>query len=340
MTMQFATVLRTRTFYRRFSTHASPFFAHCSALLRGTRVAVEIAMAARKTHARKSKDDADQTDQSGEHAQRALWTGTIGFGLVQIPVSLVPAEKSSELAFHQLDERDMSPIGYERINKTTGEKVAWEHIVKGYEISKGEFVVVTDEDFKRANVAATQSIDIEDFVDMNEIHPTYYERPYYLMPAKQGLKAYGVLHDALAEKNLAAIATVVIRTRQHLCAVIAEGPRLLVELLRFQHDLRPVRDTVGKTAKASPKEVALANQLIEGMITHFDPKKYKDTYSDDLLKAIHEKAKTGKIAVKQADSRSERAPSVDLVSLLRKSIASKTAHASHAKTKSKSKKAA
>jgi DNA end-binding protein Ku len=279
-------------------------------------------------------------NETGESSQRALWTGTIGFGLVQIPVSLVPAEKSGELAFHQLDERDMSPIGYERINKSTGEKVAWEHIVKGYEVTKGKYVVVNDQDFKHANVAATQSIDIEDFVGRDEIHPTYYERPYYLMPSKQGHKAYAVLRDALAEKNLVAIATVVIRTRQHLCAVLAEGNRLLLELLRFEHELRPMRDTSGKEPKASPKEVALAGQLIDGMITHFDPKKYKDTYSDDLLKAIHEKAKTGNVSVKQGDSRSHKTTSTDLLSLLRDSVsATKPGHrpgknrARHAKPK-------
>ncbi|MEO7114165.1 MAG: Ku protein, partial [Polyangiaceae bacterium] len=203
-----------------------------------------------KGRTQKSKQRDGAANETGEPSQRALWTGTIGFGLVQIPVSLVPAEKSGELAFHQLDERDMSPIGYERINKSTGEKVAWEHIVKGYEVAKGKYVVVTDEDFKHANVAATQSIDIEDFVGRDEIHPTYYERPYYLVPAKQGHKAYAVLRDALAEKNLVAVATVVIRTRQHLCAVLAEGNRLLLELLRFEHELRPMHNVSGKDPKA------------------------------------------------------------------------------------------
>jgi DNA end-binding protein Ku len=296
-------------------------------------------MATRRSQHSKPNAAANET---GESAGRALWTGTIGFGLVQIPVSLVTAEKTGELAFHQLDERDMSPIGYERINKSTGEKVAWEHIVKGYEVTKGKFVVVTDEDFKHANVAATQSIDIEDFVDRNEIHPTYYERPYYVLPAKQGQKAYAVLRDALAEKNLAAIATVVIRTRQHLCAVLAEEDRLLLELLRFEHELRPTRSGVGKAEKASPKEVALANQLIDGMVTRFDPKKYKDTYSDDLLRAIHEKAKTGKIAIKKGDSRSQRAPTTDLLSLLRESVsATKSGHrAAKSKTRHAKPKAA
>ena len=266
------------------------------------------------------------------HASHALWSGTIGFGLVQIPVSLVPAEKSAELSFHQLDERDLSPIGYDRVNKATGEKVQWEHIVKGYEITKGKFVVVTDEDFKKANVESTQSIDIQDFVDRAEIHPMYYERPYYLLPAKKGGKAYAVLRDALAQKNLVAIALVVIRTRQHLCAVLAEGGHLLLELLRFEHELKPATAALGKTEKASPKEIKLAEQLIEGMVTTWDPKKYKDTYSDDLMKAIHEKARTGTIAARQASrSTSSKAAATDLLSLLQKSVALKKGTSSRKK---------
>ncbi len=297
---------------------------------RYTRCTSLAAMATRRTHAPKSNR---ATNETGEFSQRALWKGTVGFGLVQIPVSLVTAEKTTELAFHQLDERDMSPIGYERINKNTGKKVDWGHVVKGYEVTKGEFVVVTDEDLKHANVAATQSIEIEDFVDASEIPPAYYERPYYLLPAKQGQKAYAVLRDALAEKNLVAIATVVIRTRQHLCAVLAEENHLLLELLRFDRELRHLSAAqLGKTSKASPKEIALANQLIDGMISRFNPKKYKDTYADDLLHAIREKAKSGKITVKRPELTADRKPTVDLVALLQKSIASKTARASKAKS--------
>ncbi|MEO8875178.1 MAG: Ku protein [Polyangiaceae bacterium] len=270
------------------------------------------------------------------HTARALWSGTIGFGLVQIPVSLVPAEKSHELSFHQLDERDMSPIGYDRINKTTGKKVEWEHIVKGYEITKGKFVIVTDDDFKKANVESTQSIDIEDFVDRAEIHPTYYERPYYLLPGKKGQKAYAVLRDALAAKDLVAIALVVIRTRQHLCAVMAEGNRLLLELLRFDHELRSAAETSsGKSEKASPKEIKLAEQLIDGMVTTWDPKKYKDTYTSDLLAAIREKAKTGTIAPRHAAKHddADQHEATDLISLLQRSVSAKKGGASGKKAK-------
>ncbi len=257
---------------------------------------------------------------SNGHAQRALWSGSLGFGLVQIPVSLMTAEKSHELAFHQLDKRDMAPIGYDRINKTTGKKVAWGDIVKGYEISKGEFVIVGDEDFKKANVAATQSIDIQDFVDRSEINPVYYERPYYLVPGKRGSKAYAVLRDAMLKRNLVAIALVVIRTRQHLCAVLAEKDLLVLEVLRFDHELQPHAD-VGKLEKASPQEVKLAQQLIDGMIAPWEPSKYKDSYTEDLLEAIHEKAETGKTSAHHAPKRAAQSNVTDLLSLLKDSVA-------------------
>lgn len=261
-------------------------------------------------------NDAKADDDVG--SGRALWTGTVGFGLVQIPVSLMTAEKLHELDFHQLDKRDMGRIGYDRINKTTGKKVEWQDIVKGYEISKGEFVLVTDDDFKKANVAASQTIDIQDFVDRSEINPTYYERPYYLAPSKRGTKAYAVLRDAMLKRNLAAVALIVIRTRQHLCAVLAEKEGLVLEVLRFDHDLRP--QAIAKVEKATPKEVALAEQLIDGMVTSWEPSKYKDSYSDDLLKAIHEKAETGTLEAHHAPTRAREA-NVDLLSLLKDSVA-------------------
>ncbi|MEO6418073.1 MAG: Ku protein [Polyangiaceae bacterium] len=257
---------------------------------------------------------------NGQSQKRALWSGTVGFGLVQIPVSLVTAEKSHELAFHQLDKRDMAPIGYDRINKTTGKKVAWGDIVKGYEIAKGEFVIVGDEDFKKANVAATQTIDIQDFVDRSEINPVYYERPYYLVPGKRGSKAYAVLRDAMLKRNLVAIALVVIRTRQHLCAVLAEKDMLVLELLRFDHELEPHAE-VGKLEKAAPREVKLAEQLIDGMVARWEPSKYKDSYTDDLLEAIHEKAETGKIGARHEPKRAAHSNVTDLLSLLKDSVA-------------------
>ncbi|MDP9000097.1 MAG: Ku protein [Myxococcota bacterium] len=227
--------------------------------------------------------------------RRALWRGSLGFGLIQIPAALVTAESPSELAFHELDKRDSARIGYERVNKSTGKPVEWKDIVKGYEIEKGRFVVLEPDDFAKANVAATQSIDVLDFVRLMDIPPLYYERPYYIVPEKGGQKAYAVLRDALASKGYAAIATVVLRTRQHLCAVIPQGNGLVLELLRFAHELRPMAKGADGPSKATSKEIALAEQLIDGMKSAWDPKRYRDSYSDDLLAAIRQKDKTGRV---------------------------------------------
>jgi len=260
--------------------------------------------------------------------ERAIWKGAISFGLVQIPVSLVAAERPNELAFHQLDRRDHAPIGYQRINKHTGKKVDWADIVRGYEISKGSFVIITDDDFAKVNVEASQTIDILEFVDAPSIPLAYFERPYYLLPDGRSRKAYAVLRDALAGKNLVAIALVVIRTRQHLAAVIPSGDRLELELLRFPHELRAA-PTLGEAAslragRATPKETALAEQLIDAMVAPWDPSKYKDTYRDQLLAAIHEKAKTGTIEAQNVPSR-RGATVTDLLSLLQKSVRQKNA---------------
>jgi DNA end-binding protein Ku len=273
---------------------------------------------ATKTKKNRSRDD-------GSEGRRALWKGSIAFGLVQISVALHAAEKANELAFHQLDKRDMSPIGYERINKTTGEKVEWEDVVKGYEIQRGKFVVVTDEDFRKANVRASQTIDIQDFVAADAIAPSYYERPYYVAPDKGGAKAYAVLREAMMKKGLVGVALVVIRTRQHLCALVADRDRLTLQLLRFAHELRSVVEagaSVASAPKATAREVSLAEQLIDGMVSAWNPSAYKDTYRDDLLAAIRQKAKTGTIEPKHAPEPPARASVPNLVLLLQKSLAS------------------
>jgi DNA end-binding protein Ku len=257
-------------------------------------------------------------DTTSDGGGRALWRGTLSFGLVQIPVRLAAVESANELSFHQLDRHDNSPVGYERVNKVTGKKVAWGDIVKGYEISKGTFIIVTDDDFKKANIAASQTIDIEEFVDGSAIVPAYFERPYHLQPDARGSKAYAVLRDAMARKNLVAIARVVIRTRQHLCAVMAQGDYLELELLRFAHELRaPSGGPV--TAKASEQETKMADMLLESMVGPWQPEKYKDTYRDDLLAAIQEKAQTGAVEPRNAPAKGPPA-TTDLLALLQQSV--------------------
>lgn len=289
-----------------------------------------------KTHARHStmKKSSRRTARSKaagaandtQTSERAIWRGSISFGLVQIPVGMVAAERTDELSFHQLDKRDNSPIGYQRINKATGEKVEWENIVKGYEVSKGQFVIVESEDFEKANVRANQTIDIQDFVNVNDIPLAYFERPYHLIPDGRTAKAYVVLRDAMKKKKLVAIALVVIRTRQHLCAVIPTDKGLDLELLRFNHELK--RASVHAEEKATAKEVALAEHLIDSMVSEWDPSKYKDSYRDDLLAAIREKSKTGTIEPKHVLG--EHTPqTTDLLALLRESMKAgpKKAHA-------------
>ncbi len=273
---------------------------------------------------RASKRDAPANETG--HDSRAMWSGSIGFGLVQIPVRLFPRERTNDLAFHQIDKRDGSPIGYERVNRSTGKRVEWGDVGKGYEIAKGRFVLMADDDFEKANVHASRTIEIQDFVEASAIPPEFFDRPYVLSPDKRGSKAYGIFREALAKKGLAAIGLVVLRTRQHLAAVLVEGDVLVLELLRFAHELRPLREAVGGGAvpaepKATPKEAMLAGQLIDRMAAPWDPGRYKDQYRSDLLAAIHRKAETGSIEPSHAPAEPRARRPIDLVDLLEKSVA-------------------
>ena len=170
---------------------------------------------------------------------RGLWKGAISFGLVNVPVELFSAEKrSSELDLTMLDKRDLAPVGYKRYNKSTGEDVPWAEIVKGYEYDDDKYVVLSDEDFRRANVEATKTVDIQAFVDLKDIPPLYFETPYYLAPGKRGEKAYALLRDAMKKAGKAGIATVVIRTRQYLAAVLPQDDVLLMDTLRYADEIR------------------------------------------------------------------------------------------------------
>ena len=170
---------------------------------------------------------------------RALWKGAISFGLVNIPVELYPAEDHKTFKFAMLDKRDLTPVGYKRYSKTSGKEVEWEDIVKGYEYEKDRYVVLSDEDFRQANVKATQTIDIRAFVDDGEITPEYFESPYYLAPAARGEKVYALLRETLKSAGRVAVAQVVIRTQQHLAAVLPQGRALMLITLRYQDELRP-----------------------------------------------------------------------------------------------------
>lgn len=253
---------------------------------------------------------------------RSIWKGAISFGLVNIPVTLHAAEERSEkISFNMLDKRDMSPIGYQRINKETGKTVSWDDIVKGYEIDDGQYVIVTEDDFRKANPKSTQVIEIEDFVDADAIDPAFTQTPYYLEPGKNGAKAYALLREALKRTGKAGIAKVVIHTRQHLAAVMARGDVLLLELLRFAHELRDPKklDLPGHGA-VSDREVAMAEKLVEGMSSKWQPGKYRDDYAEDLMALIKRKAKHGD--VEEVEEPEELKPTnvVDLMPLLKKSL--------------------
>jgi DNA end-binding protein Ku len=262
---------------------------------------------------------------------RALWKGAISFGLVHVPVSLYPASKSEGLSFDMIDKRDFAPVGYKRYNKKTGEEVTRENIVKGYEYEKGEYVVITDEDFKQANVEATQTVDIVGFVDAASVAPYYYDTPYYLEPGKRGEKGYTLLREVLKRTGRVAIANVVIRSRQHLAAVIPVERVLVMNTLRFANEIRSIDDLSLPEAGGkglTEKELAMGERLVDDMTEKWKPDQYKDTYSDDLMARIEKRVKAGEThvvtPVKDEEGEPRRgAEVIDLVSMLRKSLEKK-----------------
>ncbi|MGZ3772875.1 MAG: non-homologous end joining protein Ku [Pseudobdellovibrionaceae bacterium] len=258
-----------------------------------------------------------------------IWKGSISFGLLNIPVSLQSAELDKELHFSMLDERDLSHIRYKKVNSNTGKEVPLAHIVKAFEYEPDQFVVMTDQDFDKANVKATKTIDIEDFVPSEEVDVMLFQKPYYLAPEKGAEKGYFLLKEALAQTRRVAIGKIVIRTKQHLAMILPRGHYLILELLRFYHQVREENEVnyfkeVNPRIKFSDKELKMAQDLIKGMSTRWHPDKYKDTYYDDLLNRINAKIKQGKGQFVEEPEKEERIKEssnvVDLLPLLRKSI--------------------
>jgi DNA end-binding protein Ku len=258
---------------------------------------------------------------------RELWKGAIQFGLVHIPVSLFPAEQRDELSFSMLDRRDLQPVGYKRFNKTTGDEVPYEQIVKGYEYDEGRFVTLEKEDFKRANVEASQTVDIMGFIDREQLPPYFFEAPYYLAPAKHGEKGYALLREVLVRSGRIGIATVVIRTRAHLAALYAVDKYLVLDTLRYANELRdPAELTVPedlKAAKVNAREIEMAERLVADMEMDWDPAQYHDTYRDDLLKMIEEKAHGKAKPEPKAKRATKEAEVIDFASLLERSLGAK-----------------
>jgi DNA end-binding protein Ku len=260
---------------------------------------------------------------------RGLWKGAISFGLVNVPVELYSAQKrSSELDLTMLDRRDMAPVGYKRVNKASGKEVPWDDVVKGYEYEDGQYVVLSEEDFRRANPEASKTVDIVAFVDLHDIPPQYFETPYYLAPGKRGEKAYVLLRDTLKQAGKAGIAMVVIRTKQYLAAVVAQDEVMLLNTLRYHDELKEVGELgipeKALDTKVTAKELDMALRLVDDMSDKWKPEQYRDTYRDDLLKRIKEKVKAGETEVLTEPQKEEKAEKgadvIDLMSLLKKSV--------------------
>ncbi|HEX5314910.1 MAG TPA: Ku protein [Gammaproteobacteria bacterium] len=256
---------------------------------------------------------------------QAIWTGHISFGLVNIPVALYSAERKTDLSFRMLDSRNRARIRYERINDETGDEVPWDKIVKGFEFEKGNYVLLDNEDFERAAPEATQSIEIESFVELAAIEYAYFERPYVLEPESHGEKGYVLLRDTLRETGRAGIAKVVIRTRQHLAALVASERALILNLLRFHQELRSAEDfklpdEEKKGFRISAAEKKMAKQLVESMSGEWKPDFWHDDYRAALLEYIEQKARKGKVAAEPKAKPRKKAQVIDLTERLRKSL--------------------
>jgi DNA end-binding protein Ku len=278
---------------------------------------------------RKSRNAKAAQKTAGKFPSRPIWTGSIDFGLVNIPVKLYPAQTSNRLDFDLLDKRDFSRVRYRRVNEKTGQEVKWDQIVKGYQYDKGEYVAVTDKDFEQANVEATQSITILDFVDAGAISSQYYDTPYYLEPLKNGRRAYALLREVLQKTGKIGIAKVVLRTRQHLAALVPQGPLLVLNTLRYPRELRDASrldlpQSVDKKAAVSSQEVKMAEQLVGSMTGEWQPDKYRDEYHDDLLKLIERKVKAGQTKAVESAAEAPRPKRegkvIDMMQLLRQSV--------------------
>jgi DNA end-binding protein Ku len=265
---------------------------------------------------------------------RNLWKGAISFSLIHIPVALRSATRTETLDLDLLDRRDFSPVGYQRINKATGENVEWGDIVKGYAWKRGEYVVLTDEDFRRANVAATQTIEIRSFVDSDSVPPYYFDTPYFLAPQPRGEKVYALLRDALTRSRKLALAMAVIRTRQYLCALLPVDDVLMLNTLRYADEILPiesVEQAANAKTSATDKEMKLARRLIDEMSEPWDPTAFRDTYRDDVLKRVKEKVANGETRELTKRTRAPK-PAVtqnvaDLSALLRRSLETKSGSA-------------
>jgi DNA end-binding protein Ku len=255
---------------------------------------------------------------------RVIWKGAISFGLVHIPVALNSASRSSGTDFDWLDERSLEPVGYKRVNKITGKEVPKEHIVKGVELEKGRYVVISEEEIRAARPEATQTIDILSFIDIEEIPVPFYDSPYYLTPEKRGEKVYVLLRDTLKKTGKAAVCQLVMHSRQHLAMLREEGEAILLMTLRWPADVREVDElglALGKV-KLDKREAEMAERLVKDMTGHWQPADYEDRFSEEIHRLVEQKAAKGQLEeVPQVEAKSsEGADIIDLTELLKRSL--------------------
>src|SRR5881296_126464 len=253
---------------------------------------------------------------------RAIWKGSISFGLVNIPIALYPATRREEFKFRLLRKTDLSPVNYKRVAEKDGKEVPWDQIVKGYEYEKGKYVVLKDEDFQRVDVEATQTVDIQDFVELDEIDPIFFYKPYYLEPQKGGDKAYALLRDALKDSKKVGVAKVVIKTREYLAGVKPEDGALVLELMHFADELADTSKLhIPKKVEVGKREMTMAKSLIDSMSSKWNLGKYKDDYREALMEVIEEKVEAGGKEIEEKPRKAPKATKViDLVSVLQKSL--------------------
>jgi DNA end-binding protein Ku len=270
---------------------------------------------------------------------RPIWKGHISFGLVNVPVVLYAAERRADLSFRLIDSRNSARVRYERVNEETGEEVPWDKIVKGYEYDDGNYVLLSDEELEHASPEMTRTIEIEQFVDLDEIDVRLFDKPYLLAPGNKGEKGYVLLREAITASGKAGIARVVIRARQHLAALIAQGDALVLELLRYPQELvdlkefeLPGQDL--RTHGVQKKEIDLANKLIDGMTAKWAPTKFRDEYRELLLRLIERKIDAGHTEAIDVEMPEEPAArTINFMDVLKQSVE----HAAKSRTRSSAK---
>lgn len=254
---------------------------------------------------------------------RALWKGAIAFGLVNIPVSLNPAEEVRELKFSMIDSRDDSKIKYKKVNEKTGEEVPKENVARAYEFDNGEYVVMTDEDFEKADPVASKTIEIETFIDKEDLSLMYPEKPYYIAPQKGAEKPYVILREAMKKTGKIAIARIVIKTREYLAALHPDGDILVLDIIRFHHEIRSAENIqIPESVSMTDKENELAKNLIESMAGEWKPEEYEDRYTEAVMKRIEAKARRKGEEIPEEEPKEEpkKGKVVNILDLLQQSV--------------------